>query len=358
MYELLVSRGETLFEVLKKETRPIVVYGMGNGADKIFDVCESRGIKISDIFASDEFVRGHSFRGMRVKTYGEICEIYDDFVVLLAFAVFKDDLMKRIESISKEHTLLVPDVPLFGPGIFDYDFLEANIEKIEEAYHIFADEKSREVFVDVINFRLTGKPEYLWRCESGREEVFENIIRLGKNEDYVDLGAYDGDTIAEFLENTGGSFSSITAFEPDRKNMKKLSKAFGELENCRLFSYASWESNCVMKFSGSGGRMSCFDENGAEVEARSVDSVCERASYIKMDVEGAEYETLMGCRNIIRKYQPALAVSAYHRVGDIFTLVILLSKLNPNYRIYLRHHPYLPSWETNIFTSTPETFFT
>lgn len=349
MYSMFVKKEQTLYEVLKKEARPIVVYGMGNGADKIFDICESRGIEIKDIFASDEFVRGHSFRGIRVKSYSEICELYGDFVILLAFAVFKDDLMDKIENMASEHTLLVPDVPLFGSGLFDFDFLSANMDNIKKAYELFADEKSRQVFVDIVNFRLTGDSKILRRCETERAEVFSNIIKLGDSEDYVDLGAYDGDTIKEFLEVTGGRFSSITAFEPDKKNMKKLGKAFGDLENCRLLPYASWECDCEMKFSGSGGRMSCFDEGGENIQARSVDSVCDRASYIKMDVEGAEYETLLGCREIIKKCKPSLAVSAYHRVGDIFTLPILISEINPDYKIYLRHHKYLPSWESNMY---------
>ncbi|MBQ3691831.1 MAG: FkbM family methyltransferase [Clostridia bacterium] len=349
MYNLFVKKEQTLYEVLKRETRPIVVYGMGNGADKIFDICENKGIKITDIFASDEFVRGHSFRDIRVKTYGEICELYGDFVILLAFAVFKDDLMDKIENMASEHTLLVPDVPLFGGGLFDYDFLTVNMDNIKKAYNLFADDKSREVFVDIINFRLTGDPKILRRCETDRAEVFSSIIKLGDNEAYVDLGAYDGDTIKEFLDNTNNKYSVITAFEPDKKNMKKLHRAFGDLENCRLLPYASWECDCEMNFSGSGGRMSCFDESGYKVLARSVDSVCDRADYIKMDVEGAEYETLMGCREIIKRFRPSLAVSAYHRVGDIFTLPILIDSLNHGYKIYLRHHKYLPSWESNLY---------
>ena len=351
MYNLFVKKEQTLYEILKREKRPIIVYGMGNGADKIFDVCKNKGIEIKDIFASDEFVRGHSFRGIRVKTYGEICELYEDFVILLAFAVFKDDLMDKIENMASEHTLLVPDVPLFGGGLFDYEFLTANIDNIEKAYNLFADEKSKEVFADIINFRLTGDPKILRRCETDREEVFKNIIRLGENEDYVDLGAYDGDTIKEFLENTNGKYSSITAFEPDRKNMKKLARAVEDMENCRIFPYASWECDCEMRFSGSGGRMSCFDNGGDVVQSRCVDSVCEKASYIKMDVEGAEYETLIGCREIIKKYKPSLSVSAYHRAGDIFTLPILIHGLNPEYKIFLRHHKYLPSWESNLYVN-------
>ena len=349
MLELFAKKENTLFEVLKDEQRPIIIYGMGNGADKILDICERKGIKISGIFASDEYVRGHSFRGFKVQKYSEICDSYPQAVILLAFAVFKDDLMAKIESIAQRYTLLVPDVPLFGSGLFDYDFLTANIENIEKAYNIFADDKSRQVFVDVINFRLTGNPEILRRCETDRKEVFTEIIKLGSDEHYIDLGAYNGDTIEEFLTNTHGLYGSITAFEPDKKNMRKLKDNFGSKPNCTLYPYASWSNDCEMKFSGTGGRMSCFNECGSFIEARAVDNVCGKSTYIKMDVEGAEYETLIGCKNIISSCKPSLAVSAYHRVGDIFTLPLMISSLSSEFKIYFRHHKYLPSWETNLY---------
>ena len=95
--------------------------------------------------------------------------------------------------------------------------------------------------------------------------------------------------------------------------------------------------------------MSCIDEGGNAVEARAPDHVCMSATYIKMDVEGAEYETLLGCRRLIEKCAPKLAVSAYHRAGDIFTLPLLIHSLNHDYKIYLRHHKYVPAWETNIY---------
>ena len=95
--------------------------------------------------------------------------------------------------------------------------------------------------------------------------------------------------------------------------------------------------------------MSCFDERGELIKAIPPDSVCKSATYIKMDVEGAEYETLLGCKRLIRECKPKLAVSAYHRAGDIFTLPLLIARLNPDYKIYLRHHKYLPSWESNLY---------
>ena len=349
MTDLFLKKEDSLIEKLRSETRPIVLYGMGNGADKIFEICQHSSIQITDIYASDEFVRGHSFHGIKVKTYSEICDMYSDFVILLAFAVFRDDLMERIDKMAHEHTLLVPDVPLFGSAVFDYTFFDINRESIEKTYSLLADDTSKRVYTDIINAKLSGSYELLRRCETPREEVFENIIKLGSHERYVDLGAYDGDTITEFLYRTGGRYSKIIAFEPDKKNMKKLEYKYASLDNCKLYPYASWKEDATLLFSGSGGRMSCIDEKGSEVQARALDNVCMNATYIKMDVEGAEYETLLGCGRIIKRCAPYLAVSAYHRAGDVFTLPQLIHSLNPDYKIYIRHHKYVPAWETNIY---------
>ena len=75
-----------VWDILAAESRPIVVYGMGNGAEKLIRRFDRYGIKISDFFASDGFVRGHSFAGFRVKSFSEIKETYSDFVIVLSFA--------------------------------------------------------------------------------------------------------------------------------------------------------------------------------------------------------------------------------------------------------------------------------
>ena len=77
---------EDMWDALSKESRPIVVYGMGNGADKLIKRFEKYNIEIADFFASDGFVRGHSFHGKRVKSFSEIKAEYSDFVVVLSFA--------------------------------------------------------------------------------------------------------------------------------------------------------------------------------------------------------------------------------------------------------------------------------
>lgn len=63
-----------------------------------------------------------------------------------------------------------------------------------------------------------------------------------------------------------------------------------------------------------------------------------RITFIKMDIEGAEKEALVGAQNIIRNQKPKLAISIYHKKEDIWELPALLLEMNPEYQFYLRHY--------------------
>ena len=84
---------------LKTAGKPIVLYGMGNGADKLFRRFEKYNISVADIFASDGFVRGHSFHGYRVKSFSEIKETYSDFVIVLSFASNREEVISMLSDI-------------------------------------------------------------------------------------------------------------------------------------------------------------------------------------------------------------------------------------------------------------------
>ena len=72
---------EDLWTHLAHSTKKVVLYGMGDGADKILNVCENKGIKIHGVFASDEFVRYQNFRGFTVKKYSELKEDFSDIIL-------------------------------------------------------------------------------------------------------------------------------------------------------------------------------------------------------------------------------------------------------------------------------------
>ena len=61
-----------MWQTLRESTKPIVMYGMGNGADKILAVFSERGIEVADFFASDGFVRHQLRENMIIRTSPEI----------------------------------------------------------------------------------------------------------------------------------------------------------------------------------------------------------------------------------------------------------------------------------------------
>ena len=337
---------------LKETELPIVIYGMGNGADMIIDRLEALGVSVADIFASDEFVRGHSFRGKRVLKYSEVTEKYDDFVIVMAFAVHDRKMLERVRELAKKHTLYFPDVPVVGDGVFTREYIEEHNADFDEAYSYLSDEKSRKSFVDILNFKVSGKVEYLFDCETEKDYVYRNYLRLGSEEMLMDLGAYDGDTIREFLNVTDGKYSKIYAVEADRKNYSKLTENTAELENTETFNLAAWDKKEILHFEKKKGRNSKLSSVGkTEIPADSVDNILggRKITLLKMDIEGSEEKALIGAEKTIRRFKPKLYICAYHRNSDMFLLPKKIHELCPEYKIHFAHHPYVPAWESNFY---------
>ena len=347
MLELIKEKN--VWDTLKNDGKPILLFGMGLGAEKIMDTLALYGVGVDGIFASDEFVRGHSFRGFKVMKYSEACERFNDFNVVLCFATHLDSVIDNIVKINAEHTVFAPDVPVAGGGLFSREFIAENEEKFDLVYNRLADGESKRVYLDIINFKVSGKIDYLLRSFCNKSEVYSDILQLTESETIVDLGAYDGDTIREFLNATNGNYSYITALEPDEKNFKKLLKNTEELENITCLNMGAWDRKDTLIFAKKAGRNSKLSAEGTSVEVIDVDSLDTRASFIKMDIEGSELKALCGLERTIKKYSPKLYICAYHRNEDLFALPLKIWEYDKDYKIYFRHSKYIPAWESNFY---------
>lgn len=341
----------SVWQRLKDDGKPVVLYGMGDGADKVLNAFDKFGIKASAVMASDDFVRGQSFHGFEVKKLSQIEEEYGDFNIALCFASQLEDVMNHIKAVAKRHTVLVPSVPAFGSTLFDERFIAENINAIKSAYSLFEDELSKKVYKNVLAFYYTGELYLLDEITTDKDEAFKSLLQLGDSEVYVDLGAYNGDTIDEFLHYCKGSYRKIVAFEPNSKNFAKLQTHCGNMSNIDLWQLGSYSRNTVLTFNNKAGRNSAISDKGVETRVAAVDSIlCGlAASYIKADVEGADVETVLGMKKTLQNFKPKLNFAAYHRFEDIFRLPLLIKQINSEYKIYLRHHPYIPAWDTNLY---------
>lgn len=340
---------KNVWDTLKDSDKPLVLYGMGLGAEKIMSELEQRGMRADDIFASDEFVRGHSFKGYKVLRYSEVCEKYKDFNVVLCFASRIDEVIDRIAEIDDEHTVFAPDVPVAGGGLFTREYTTENEEKFERAYSLLADEESKRVYKDILNFKVSGKIKYLLSSFCDKSKVYSDILNLNENEEIIDLGAYDGDTIREFTAATGGKYKHITALEPDKKSYKKLLKNTDGMTNISTLNMGVWSKRDTLIFDAEAGRNSKLSAEGVSVEVTDIDSLNIAPTFIKMDIEGSEMKALEGAEKTIKKYLPKLYICAYHRNEDLFALPLKINELNEKYKIYFRHSKYIPAWESNFY---------
>ena len=363
--------------------RPILLYGMGNGADKILTVCEAYGIPVADFFASDGFVRGHSFHGKVVLSFTQACETYgaENMIVLLSFASSRPEVLELIHHVAATCELYIPDVPVCGTDLFNAAFCEAHRAEINAARDLFADEESRRVYDGIIAYKLTGRMDTLRATESAPADAYRHILRAERFTTTADLGAYNGDSIRD-LRQYAPRLREIIAFEPDRRNFRKLTEYAAGLTNTgddltiHAVQAGAWSHPATLTFHGSGNRNAGLTDapteaqgnilpstadnpyfgKTAEVPVTSLDTVCEEIlpanthlDYIKYDVEGAETEALLGSRHIIERDAPALLVSAYHRSADLFRLPLLVHELNPAYKLYLRRMAGVPAWDINLY---------
>lgn len=359
--ELLEKLPEVdLWQYLSKCGKNIVMYGMGNGADKIIAELDKIGLEVADFFASDGFVRGQYFHGKRVMTFAEIKKKYDNFVVLVSFGSEIPEVIANIEKIDAEAELYLPDVPVAGDGLFTIGFFNENREKFKAAFELLADERSREVFADVILYKLTGKLLYLLAHTDTDEQVYAEFFTNSGIKTAADLGAYNGDSARLFAEVLPG-LEHIIALEPDRKNFTKLLRNTESLRvSVEAHNICAWSKRKVLVFDRGGNRNSSVgaightpsvgDTKTVEINGDSLDNIVANRpiDFVKYDVEGSEYEALVGSEQTLKTNAAAALVSAYHRNDDLYKLVLKLNEILPTHKLYLRRKRCVPAWEISL----------
>ena len=359
-----------------EQQQNVVLYGTGNGADKIVDFCEVNKVPIAGIFVSDEFCRGQNFRGHRVESYAQITErLGKDFLLVIAFASELPELLNRFQELNRQHETIAPHLGLFNEDLADREWFAIHEKELTAAYELLADEWSKNVFQDMLNFKFSGKMKYLFHHATKRKDDIA-FLELNDNEVYYDLGAYDGDTLFEAEPQTkrkaqGAKFNDwkIVAVEADAKNFNKLKLRIegqgARVKEYRLINKAVWKDENGIEFSAKSGRSaSVYKTNPSAfgtspnweahrriIASTTIDAIAKETgwepTYIKMDLEGADKEALTGGAATIRRCHPKLFIAAYHFNEDLFLIPLILHQLNPNYQIYLRKHPYVPDWEIN-----------
>lgn len=228
------------------------------------------------------------------------------------------------------------------------EYFAAQKERAEWVLSLLADEKSVNVWKEAVGYRTMGRPigrEYY----SEEDQYFvKDIIRLKDGEVFVDGGSYTGDTIQQFMDTARREkvrFKQIIGFEPDRENYGLVNKFYGKKKNILLIPKGLSDMKKVLCFSGEGATFGACESagsigGGVKIPVINIDAVpaCRNATFIKMDIEGAEMDALKGARMTIQTNHPKLAICIYHSDEDMLRIIEYIHELVPEYRLYVRHH--------------------
>jgi len=223
-----------------------------------------------------------------------------------------------------------------------------NEKKLLAVKKLLKDEKSKSLLDQIIKLRSSLHIDNYIAPEG--EEYFPSDVPILQNLtdiNFIDCGAYIGDTIEALMQKTN-SVKSTLSFEPDKENIhalqNELQKQKKEFPKTDFFLYPAgvYSKNSILKFANKGIASSAnLDTNAVdEVSVVSLDSTILYASpnYIKMDIEGAEYEALLGAKETLQKHKPNLAICLYHKPQDLWELPLLIQEIEPSYDMYIRVH--------------------
>jgi FkbM family methyltransferase len=216
---------------------------------------------------------------------------------------------------------------------------------IRAGFLLWADEASREEYVAQVRYRMTfddvspGLP--------AAETYFpEELVVPSPEEVFVDCGAYDGDSVREFIRRRGETFGRIIALEPDPANIARLQASLSDYprtirNRVEAIAVAAGSQKGTARFDATGTVTSALGSAGSlEVDIAPLDDILRgrSVSYIKMDIEGGEPEALAGARQILQEDEPVLAICLYHRQEDLWQIPLQIRAINPRYHLFLRRY--------------------
>ena len=206
---------------------------------------------------------------------------------------------------------------------------------------LYEEDISRSIISNRLEFYKTGDVAYIDMIPVNYKQYFqENYYHLSDQEVYVDCGAFDGDSINSFYGFTNGKYKKIIGIEPDKISFNKLVESSKNYHNIELFECATGSENTVVCFESKGVLGSTVSDAGEPVEVKKLDDLLkdQRVTLIKMDIEGAELDSLIGAQELIKRCKPKLAVCIYHKMDDIIKIPKYIKELVPEYQFKVRQH--------------------
>jgi len=333
------------------EGKRLFVFGTGNTALLYQEGFSRIGLNFEGYVCN--FKAGQQFLGKKVYSPLEVSKM-DNVCVLLCLAKVTDCLVVGSQ---------LTELGVVWCHIDEYIW-SLHKKEVETVYNLLEDETSKTLYCKLLHCRT--------KCELPDTDMFSPSIyfalppfRYSDNtEVFVDCGAFVGDTLEKYIWQCDGVFKKLIAFERDTGSFLAMQHRVERLkpewnisqEKIEIYPYAVSEQENIsyLHHAQNNGLGTCVVGNECEntVECRTIniDSfIKERYTFLKADMESYEYKMLLGARESIRKWKPKLAICIYHSAVDFYSIPLLVKKINPEYKLAIRHHSLADLFDTVLY---------
>ena len=342
---------EQLAETMMGEQN-IWAWGTGRGAKKLLQFIEKIGwggcLRFIDTNKEKWNMKYEGFLTVSPSTFFE--KNYDPDACIFITCADVGGVKQTIQSYADHSKVIISDLTSIDLDSSEswFDFIWSHMEEFSEAYEMLADEKSKKIFAGLLNYRISRDAKFIEEyVDDEKNQYFDRSLFALDNLIFADCGAYVGDTVEQFIRLTQGKYKKIYAFEPDKIIYEKLEANIRKngWERVSAYNIGTYKEKAYLGFeSAEGGtEMSnhISDAGNVMVSVDSLDNIVNgEINLIKMDIEGAEYDSLLGCKRLIRQYKPVLAICIYHKRDDYYKLLKLIRTLDSEYRLYVRQYAF------------------
>lgn len=277
----------------------------------------------------------------------------DDIVVITSGSAHQ--IIPQLESYGVRRDKIVIFTISYSESFEEFpSYYRAHLREFQAVYDMLADEKSKQVFEKIVEFRLTANFDLLKDIyDEYNDQYFDKkIVTFSDKDVYVDCGAYTGDTFSSYLSHKGGEgYRHIISIEADPESYQTLLKKTAGKSGVTCVNKGVWSESGSLKFnhSKSGAANHISSEGNLVVDVDKIDNIVAEygtVTHIKMDIEGSEMQALLGAHNTITRYKPSLAICVYHNVDDFVRIPLLIKSICPDYKLYFRQYQQMSAQET------------
>ena len=349
-------RKPTRGTVMGPEFAGVYLWGTKEVARRLFSRLTAMNIKVLGVFDSDSSLWGMEWESMRVSEPMPVSVP----VILAAYEIQKLEEF-ALAAMPENKYFSVWDVLLSiwnlkeqsWNGLQHPDDLTLDIL---EKHRVIAErsETPEEYWRQVASRYFIGiTSESNFPSHSREDEYFpEGVIETSGSSAFLDLGAFNGDTLEKFFskEVSSPDFRIAVGVEPSKQNMAGLLETISRQNmNALAVNATVGESRGLVRFEEQvvGVESGVASTSAGELVAMiKVDDLFAEFTFthVKMDIEGHERYALAGARNAISTGASAWSVCSYHLVDDFLELP---KYFDQSYRLFCTSHAPRP-WDTTF----------